>query len=80
MLMNLAQNISKRNMKTIAIGNFEIKKSTLDNLEDEKKPVDFNFEILILWRNKSSENTKEVRILTYFTYSFLSNTEGKVNR
>ena len=82
MLMNLAENISVGDMKTIAIEKLEIKKPRVDNLEYGKKPVEFNFEILVLCRNKSPENTKEVGIQTYFTYSFLSkyNKEGKVVR
>ena len=60
MLMNLADIISCDDMKTIAIANFEIKRPKVENTQKGKKAVDFNFEILVLWRNKSSENTKEV--------------------
>ena len=60
--MNLAKKISIGDMKSIAIGKFELEKSEVDNLGHNKSPVEINFEILVLWRNKSSDNTKEVRI------------------
>ena len=60
MLMNLAENISASNMKTIAIGKLDIKKAKVDNLFSRTSAEDFNCEVMVLWRIKSAENTKEV--------------------
>ena len=69
MLMNLAENISSADMKTIAIGSFEIKKGKVDNLYRERRSEDFNCEVMAIWRNKSAENTKEVIHLQSFKKS-----------
>ena len=60
--MNLAKKVSIGDMKSIAIGKFEFEKSEVDNLGPTCS-VEINFEILVLWRNKSPENTKEVGLL-----------------
>ena len=60
--MKLAKRVASRHMEAIALADFEIEEPEITNLSDVhgKSKEKFSFELLVLWRNKSAENTKEV--------------------
>ena len=62
--MKLAEHITSRHMEAIALAQLGIEEPTITNLADVhgKTKEKLNFEILVLWRNKTSKNTKEVII------------------
>ena len=55
MVMKLAEHISASHMKTIAIGEFDIKKAKLDNLFSRKDAEDVNCEVMILGETSQQE-------------------------
>ena len=63
-LMKLAEHIASRQLEAIALAQLGIEEPTITNLADVhgKTKEKLNFEILALWRNKTSKNTKEVII------------------
>ena len=64
--MNLAENVGVQDMKAIALADFGIDAPKVNNLAHahEKNPEIFNFEMLVLWRNKTPESTRKVNMTT----------------
>ena len=62
--MKLAEHIASRQLEAIALAQLGIEEPTITNLADVhgKSKEKLNFEILVLWRNKTSKNTIEVII------------------
>ena len=62
--MKMAKCVATRDMEAIALADFGIEEPTITNLADVhgKSKEKLNFEILVLWRNKTSKNSKEVII------------------
>ena len=60
--MALAKKISCSDMETIAIGYLDIDMPDVKNKKgNREEKLLFNYDILEMWRNRSVENTREVR-------------------
>ena len=61
-LMNLAENVGIQDMKAIALAEFGLKDAKVKNLDHAniRNPENFNFDILVPWRNRTEGSTKRV--------------------
>ena len=62
--MEMAGEISSRDMQNIAIGSLEIKSAVVTSVADStnRNQKMMNYELLQIWRNKRPENNREVCI------------------
>ena len=69
-LMELSKRIAVRDMKAIALQYLGFEEEYMKNLSDDNRAKElFNFDILLKWRNKSTDNTKMVTFpLLFVTY------------
>ena len=63
--MEMAGEISSRDMQNIAIGSLDIKSSVVTSVADStnRNQKMMNYELLQIWRNKRPENNREVCIV-----------------
>ena len=67
--MEMGKHIAVREMKSIALEYLGFEDEYMKNLADDNRAKElFNFDILLNWRNKSTDNTKMV---TFSLFSFL---------
>ena len=58
--MEMAKHIDMRDMKSIALKYMGFGNEYISNLSVDRATELFNFDILLNWRNKSTDNTKMV--------------------